>query len=211
MNRTFLISSCLAFSVLAAILCVGIINGASQQMVSGQSSPATGPGKYVAKDGGIHLPRQYRLNWTHLGTWCVEGKDGSKSMHDVFAEPGAVDAFRKTGKWPEGATIVKEIRASEGGKMTTGNVRWDGPVLKWFVMVRDTNHMFPGNPNWGRGWGWGLYNVDDPNKNISTDYKIDCIGCHIPAEHTDWVYTQGYPTLHESENHKGGKSTGTPE
>jgi hypothetical protein len=187
-------------------LCIETINGAGQQ-ASAQPLPAAGPGKYVDKDGTIHLPRGYRMNWTHLGTWSVDGKDGSKNMHDVYAEPDAVNAFRKTGKWPEGATIVKEIRDAQTGKMTTGNVRWDGPILKWFVMVRDNNHMFPDNPNWGRGWGWGLYDVHDPNKNISTDYKTDCIGCHIPAEHTDWVYTQGYPTLHETEN-KGSKSTG---
>jgi len=34
-----------------------------------------------------------------------------------------------------------------------------------------------------------------PGKQVATDYKKDCLGCHIPAKATDWVYVQGYPVL----------------
>jgi hypothetical protein len=33
------------------------------------------------------------------------------------------------------------------------------------------------------------------NKNTSTDYKKDCLGCHVPAKDKDWVYVNEYPTL----------------
>ena len=111
MNRTLAISSAAALSALTAVLYVGMQNGAGQQLVSSQPSGATPPGKYVDKDGAIRLPEGYRLKWTHLGSWYVEDKkDGSGSLHDVYAEPEAVVAFRNTGKWPHGATIVKEVR-----------------------------------------------------------------------------------------------------
>jgi hypothetical protein len=195
MNRTIAISSAAALSVFIVALCVGTQDGKGQQ-----SQPAATPGKYVDKDGTIRLPEDYRLKWTHLGSWYVEGeKKASDGLHDVYAEPEAVRAFQNTGKWPQGATIVKEIRASREGKMTTGNAHWDGQIIQWFVMVKDTNHTFAGNPNWGRGWGWALYSIDDPKKNTSTDYKIDCIGCHVPAQETDWIFTHGYPTLFEKE------------
>lgn len=29
----------------------------------------------------------------------------------------------------------------------------------------------------------------------STDYKTDCLSCHLPAEASDWIYVQGYPSL----------------
>lgn len=159
------------------------------------AQPAAAVGKYVDKDGTIHLPEDYRLKWVHLGSWAVDGKQ----LHDVYTEPEVVEAFRSTGQWPQGATIVKEIRASEGGKMTTGNVHWDGPIVQWFVLVKDHNNTFPGNPNWGNGWGWGLFKIDDPKKNVSTNFKKDCLNCHVPAEKTDWTYTEGYPVLHEKE------------
>ncbi len=220
MNRTIVISSAAALSVFTAVLWVGMQNGVGQQLGSSQSQPAATPGKYVDKDGTIRLPEDYRLKWTHLGSWYVEGKqNGLGNLHDVYAEPEAVTAFQNTGKWPQGATIVKEIRESRKAKMTTGNAHWDGQIIQWLVMVKDTNHTFPGNPNWGRGWGWGLYSIDDPKKNISTDFKIDCIGCHIPAEHTDWIYAHGYPILNEKagpfkkypkENYNGNEPVNKP-
>ena len=27
------------------------------------------------------------------------------------------------------------------------------------------------------------------------DYRAECLGCHAPAGHTDWVYVEGYPLL----------------
>jgi hypothetical protein len=41
--------------------------------------------------------------------------------------------------------------------------------------------------------GWALFKSDAPDKQVATDYKKDCLGCHIPAKATDWVYVQGYP------------------
>jgi hypothetical protein len=200
MNRTIIISSAAALGVFAAVLYVGQQSSAGPETVSSSTQPAAALGKYVDKDGAIHLPEDYRLKWIHLGSWFVEGESGKGQAHDVYAEPEVVAAFRNTGKFPPGATLVKEIRASTSGKMTTGNVNWDGPILQWFVMVKDKDTpTFPNNPNWGLGWGWGLYKIDDPKKNISTDYKTDCRGCHVPAKQTDWVYSHGYPILHEKE------------
>jgi hypothetical protein len=209
MNRKILIPWA-ALGVSAAVLYATARSSADPQPASSSSQPAAGLGKYVDRDGTIHLPEDYRLKWIHLGSWFVgaesgmskdnEKNGGAGEVHDVYAEPDVVAAFRKTGKWPAGATLVKEIRAGEQGKMTTGSVHWDGPIVQWFVMVKDKDTpTFPDNPNWGLGWGWGLYKIDNPKKNISTDYKTDCKTCHIPARQTDWVYTHGYPILHEKE------------
>lgn len=187
-------------SLFAAIFFISMPKGVSQQSDSSQAEPVGVAGKYVDKDGTIHLPEDYRLKWIHLGSWYVEdAMKGPGSLHDVYAEPEAVMAFRNTGKWPQGATIVKEIREGSKGTLSTGNAHWDGGITQWFVMVKDGNKSFPGNPNWGRGWGWGLFTIADPKTNVSTDYKIDCLGCHVPVKQTDWIYTQGYPILSEKE------------
>ncbi|HEV2986952.1 MAG TPA: cytochrome P460 family protein, partial [Candidatus Angelobacter sp.] len=131
MNRTIAISSAAILSVFTAVLWVGTQNGAGQQSVPSRPQSTATPGKYVDKEGTIRLPEGYRLDWTHLGSWYVEDKkDGSGSLHDVYAEPEAVVTFRNTGKWPHGATIVKEVRASRKGKMTTGNAHWDGQIIQ---------------------------------------------------------------------------------
>ena len=80
---------------------------------------------------------------------------------------------------------------------TTGNdVRYaTGEIKQWFVMIKDTHGRFASNPLWGDGWGWALYKPDDRSQNVATNYKTDCLGCHVPVKDKDWVYTEAYPTL----------------
>jgi len=65
----------------------------------------------------------------------------------------------------------------------------------WFVMVKDSNNSHPGNSLWGDGWASSWFDAGNPTKTTSTDYKKDCLPCHVPARATDWVYTSGYPAL----------------
>lgn len=152
---------------------------------------------YVDADGQISFPEGFRTSMVHLGSWFVPD-GGASGFHDVYTERATVEAFRKTGKFPDGATLVKELRASNAGTYTTGqNISYATDGLKqWFVMIKDDKGRFAGNPLWGEGWGWALYKPNAPSKNVAADYKTDCLGCHVPAKAKDWVYTEAYPTLH---------------
>ena len=162
----------------------------------GSAAASEGFSAYVDGNGGIRLPADFRLSMVHLGSWFVPDGEAS-GFHDVYTEKETVEVYRKTGKFPDGATLVKELRASEAADYTTGKgvSHATGGLKQWFVMIKDTQGRFEQNPLWGNGWGWALYRPDDPGTNIATDYKTDCLGCHVPAEATDWVYTQAYPTL----------------
>ena len=151
---------------------------------------------YVDKSGNISLPPDFRISMVHLGSWLIPEGDAS-GFHDVYTEAETAIHYRKTGKFPDGATIVKELREAKFGDYTTGKkVGYASSNIKlWFVMVKDTQGRFHGNQSWGDGWGWALIKTDDVNKNTSTDYKKDCLGCHVPAKDKDWVYVNEYPTL----------------
>ena len=151
---------------------------------------------YVNSDGAISLPKGFRTNMVHLGSWFVP-QGGASGFHDVYTEADTAKVYRETGQFPDGATLVKELRGAEQGDYTTGNgVRFAKAAVKqWFVMVKDAKGRFPNNPLWGNGWGWGLYKPDDPARNLATDYRTDCLGCHMPAQASDWVYIEAYPTL----------------
>jgi hypothetical protein len=151
---------------------------------------------YVDDAGNISLPDDFRANFVHLGSWFVP-EGGASGFHDVYTERATVVAFRETGKFTDGATLVKELRASTAGTYTTGqNVSYATDGLKqWFVMIKDTEGRFIDNPQWGDGWGWALFKPDDLVNNAATNYKTDCLGCHVPAKDNDWVYTEAYPTL----------------
>jgi hypothetical protein len=68
-------------------------------------------------------------------------------------------------------------------------------LVGWFVMIKDAKGRFKDNPHWDAGWGWGLYYVADPKKNVSEGFNRSCKGCHIPAKLDDWVYVDGYLAL----------------
>jgi hypothetical protein len=151
---------------------------------------------YVDEKGNISLPNNFRITMVHLGSWFVPEGDAS-GFHDVYTEKTTVDVYRKTGEFPDGATLVKELRTSNAGNYTTGNgISYAASGIKqWFVMIKDVKGRFSNNPQWGDGWGWALYKPDNRNKNVSRDYKTDCLTCHTPAKAKDWVYTEAYPTL----------------
>lgn len=165
------------------------------------SEKSAGISQYVDDEGKISLPSNFRT-WEYLGAWVVPEKpDGTRTdgygFHDVFASKGSIASFNKTTKkFADGSVIVKEVRSIDSAAMTTGpKVLFAGEEILWFVMIKDDKGRFKDNPNWGDGWAWALFLADDKTKNVSTNYKKDCLGCHVPAKNTDWIYLQGYPVL----------------
>ena len=179
----------------AALLIALVAAVAATGLALGQGGESFSP--HVSADGTIRLPADFRA-WTALGTWAVasgEEEGGASDFHVVYAEPQTVAAFRATGRFPDGAVIVKELFEARTGDMTTGRVSHAHRVSGWFIMVKDTKGRFPEHKLWGEGWGWALIEADDPSTIVTTDYREDCLGCHIPAQATDWIYLEGYPVL----------------
>ena len=162
-------------------------------------------GSLVDDERNITLPKNFRSDWTFLGTWSIADKDvepssaasghGAAGLHNVYTQRGVVEAFRRNGKFPDGAVIVKELLKADTTSMTTGTVSRGTEVEGWFVMIKDTAGRFSSNPLWGDGWGWVLFNADKPDTPVTKSYKTECLGCHIPARDDDWIYLSGYPVL----------------
>jgi Cytochrome P460 len=113
----------------------------------------------------------------------------------VYASAGTTSAYRNTGLFPEGTVLVKEVFAAASAPMSTGTVSHPETLKGWFVMVRDTTGRYSGNKLWGDGWGWSWFDASNPSTTTSHDYKTDCLGCHVPAKPSQWVYVDGYPPL----------------
>ena len=181
------LTSCTA----AALISLAVIGRA------GAADPS--PETVADTDGALRVPADYRSMYEYLGTWAVAADkgEGTKQLHSVYASPGAVAAFRANGHFPDGAVLVKEVYEAATGPMTTGTVSHAETLAGWFVMVKDSKNSRPQNKLWGSGWGWSWFDAANPLKTTSTDYTTDCQPCHIPAQATDWIYTQGYPILHK--------------
>jgi hypothetical protein len=190
----------IAGSALATALVIVTIASIAAHSKPPKAQAASADGEfstYVSKDGDISLPKGYRERFLHLGAWAVAKKPNEPvyELHNVYAQPQDIQAFRKDGKFPDGAVLVKEITNVAAAKLTTGESSWSTDIEVWFVMIKDSKGRFPGNDLWGDGWGWALFKADEPARNVATDYATDCKTCHIPAKQDDWIYVRGYPVL----------------
>ncbi len=182
-------------TALVATVAVSIV------LVTGPShSQSASDGNTVSSTGNIKLPEvDFRKEWTALGAWAVaadEGTAGSKGIHMVYTQPETVDAYRKTGKFPDGAILVKELLGATTADMTTGTISRAGDIEGWFVMVKDSTDKFEKtNQLWGKGWGWAYFDAKDRVKTTTVSYESECLACHIPAKDNDWIYTEAYPVL----------------
>ena len=148
----------------------------------------------------LHVPDvDYRRDWVLLGSFSVLADDpetGAKEFHVVYTLPENVDVYRKTGAFPDGAVLVKDVFATKTEAMTTGTSSYADTLIGRFVMVRDQANKYAGaSPLWGEGWGWAFYEGTEKVKTVSTDYKQDCLGCHEPVRNQDFLHFQGYPIL----------------
>ena len=177
---------------------LSVISAVSAYGQSNTHSEYSGAAATIVDDkGNLHVPTDYRTSYQMLGNWAVAADDdpGSKEMHVVYASPGTIAAYREDGDFPDGTVIVKEVFQTATDDMTTGTVSRGDTLAGWFVMVKDDVGRFPDNKLWGDGWGWAWFDQSDPQKTTSTDYSADCQSCHVPAQETDWIYTQGYLPL----------------
>jgi hypothetical protein len=148
----------------------------------------------------LHVPdADYRRDWVLLGSFSVLADDpeaGAKEFHVVYTQPENVDAYRKTGEFPDGAVLVKDVFAAGTEAMTTGTSSYANTLIGRFVMVKDQADKYTGaSPLWGDRWGWAFYEGEETQKTVTTDYKQDCLGCHEPVRNQDLLHIQGYPVL----------------
>jgi hypothetical protein len=182
----------------AIAIAVALLAGSAAALAQADGVPPSGatPPVVDAK-GNLRVPENYQTRYQALGAWAIANDEGagSKDIHQVYASPGAIEAYRKTGHFPDGTVLVKEVFSAATDEMTTGTVSHPDQLKGWFVMVRDSKNTHPGNPLWGDGWGWSWFDADKPLKTTSTNYQSDCRTCHVPAQANDWVYVNGYPVL----------------
>ena len=189
-------------SLTNTLMTVALVMSATSTNVYADKLFAKLKNSVVKNDGDIQLPQDYRKNWSHLGSWLIaDEKAPGHGFHDVYTQPKAVDYYHENGSFADGTVLVKEVRAVKEGAQTTGHAQWAGDTNIWFVMVKDTKGRFSDSEkhgqHWAEGWGWALFESKDPTTNVSKSFEETCKGCHVPAQATDWVFTNGYPTLNE--------------
>ena len=172
--------------------------------------------------GKLKLPTGYR-KWVFVGAPLTpEGLNNGKfncdqpggctksnfpEYHHVYIEQKNVDAYLKTGDFPEGTVIVKELTRvlnptfPDGSRTEpSGRGYFNGELNGIDVSVKDRKRFSQSN-----GWGYFTFGHHPlPYAQTAPESPVsECAGCHIAnVAKTDMTYIQFYPLLRDKDKIK---------
>jgi len=191
--------------LLVVILAVGVV--ALSSLPRNTSSVAADTEHSTAvfdSDGKLKLPTGYR-RWVFVGAPLTpdglnNGKAGFPEYHHVYVEEKNLDVYLKTGSFPEGTVIVKELTRvlnptfPDGSRTEpSGRGYFNGEFNGMDVTVKDSKRF--ANTN-----GWGFFNFGHHPLPYAESAKeasaAECAGCHAAfVAKTDMTWVQFYPIL----------------
>jgi hypothetical protein len=148
------------------------------------------------RDGELVRPTGYR-KWIHVGTPLTphdmnNGKAAFPEFHSVYIDPNSYDHFGKTGEFPDGTVLIKELVSVGTKQATSGNGYFMGEFTGLEVLLKD-KHRFKGEPG---NWGFFSFGHEYPLKpTTKIQPTANCNACHGGAADDDYVFTQYYPVL----------------
>lgn len=187
----------------AGVLMLATIGLPSQTLRPQQSSEAS-----FEQDGSVRLPSHYR-QWANVGTrYKVGGMnilDGTPvkipQVLNTYVEPSALDYYKRTGKWPDGAQIVKELIEVKGGKncdSTTficstplGSGIFEEKYIGVGMMVKDRARFPSDAGNWA--YFAFFHKASEYDRTATKRPREQCSSCHVKlASDTDYVITKAH-------------------
>ena len=205
--RRLIATNLAAIALVAAMITLGAANPPRRDdpvaAKAGDFSP------YVAKDGGITRPTDYRETFVHLGTYAVATKPGRPvdEMHVVYSRPEDVKAYRRDGKFPDGAVLVKEITGvkSDRTRSRPGQSHWSNDVKGLVRADQGREGPVPRQRPVGRRLG-ELGVVPGEVRRPGSQRGDRLRGLPTARRATsrpgsdDWIYVRGYPPLTKADS-----------
>lgn len=147
--------------------------------------------------GELTLPQDYR-QWVFVGAPLTpndmnNGKAAFPEFHHVYIDVPSFASYRKTGKFPDGTMLIKELVKVGSKNAVSGNGYFPGEFIGVAAAVKD-GKRFAQEPGY---WAYFSFMGDD-GKALATAAPLPtaaCNGCHQNNAAEDWVFTQYYPVL----------------
>ena len=174
--------------------------------------PTTGlaAGYQVGKDkprfntqGELLQPNGFR-NWVFIGSPLTPhalngGSAAFPEYHNVYVQPQALAHYMKTGEWPEGTMMVKELQLTKEGTHPDGS-RNEVSGRGYFpaepngldVSVKDSRR-FSSTRNWGF-FNFG-HHAPPYTASAAPAPVSACAECHTANAHEDMVFSDFYAQL----------------
>jgi Cytochrome P460 len=160
--------------------------------------------------GKLKLPDPHAFRrWVFVGAPLTpdalnNGKASFPEYHHVYIEQKNVDAYLKTGEFPEGTIIVKELTRvlkptfPDGSRTEpSGRGYFNGGYNGIDVSVKDKKRFAQTN-------GWGFFTFGHhplPYEKTAAEAPVtECAGCHLGnVAATDMTWIQFYPLLRDKD------------
>lgn len=165
-------------------------------MALAASADASQAAKYTAK-GELIMLKNYR-QWVFIGAPVTpndmnNGKATFPEFHNVYIDPASFAVYKKSGKFPSGTVIVKELVGVGSKSSASGNGYFPGEFIGVAASVKDAKRFAkePGN------WAYFSF-MGDGGKSLASapaQATASCNACHQQNAAEDWVFTQHYPVL----------------
>ena len=196
-------------SLLVVILAVGVVAASSfPRNTSNVAADTQHSTAVFDSDGKLKLPTGYR-RWVFVGAPLTpnglnNGKAGFPEYHHVYVEGRNLDVYLKTGSFPEGTVIVKELTRvlnptfPDGSRAEpSGRGYFNGEFNGMDVTVKDSKRFVKTN-------GWGFFNFGHhplPYAESAKEASVaECAGCHASfVAKTDMTWVQFYPLLRDKD------------
>jgi hypothetical protein len=147
-------------------------------------------------DGKLKQPEGYR-KWVYVGTPLTPnelngGEAPFPDFHAVYIDPESYAEYEKTGKFRDGAVMVKELVAVGAKEASSGKGYFMGDFIGLETAIKDSKRFKdePGN------WGYFSFGHKYPlKKEAAAQGTAACNACHEGNAKQDFVFTQYYPVL----------------
>jgi hypothetical protein len=199
-------------AVISCLVLLGIVRIISKQeafaaqKVADIAAPSSIVAVQYTPDGKLKLPAGFR-RWVFLGAPLTpnalnDGEANFPEFHHVYVEEKNLDVYLKTGTFPEGTILIKELTRvltptfPDGSRTEpSGRGYFNGELNGIDASVKDSKRYARTN-----GWGYFTFGHHPmPYKQTASEKPVsECAGCHLAnVAKTDMTWVQFYPLLRD--------------
>jgi len=179
------------------MLMSSILPQASSAEGQPMSMPDTEKPKFTADGELMAFSADVYREWIYVGTPITpndlnNGEAAFPEFHNVYINPSAWREWKRSGTFPDGTVMVKELTTVGAKQAPSGNGYFEGEFTGLETSVKDSKR-FPAD---AKGWGYFSFGHSYPLKKQATMNKFSsCAQCHVANAASDMVFTQYYPVL----------------
>jgi len=179
------------------ILMSSILPQASSAEGQPMSMPDTEKPKFTADGELMAFSADVYREWIYVGTPITpndlnNGEAAFPEFHNVYINPSAWREWKRSGTFPDGTVMVKELTSVGAKQAPSGNGYFEGEFTGLETSVKDSKRF----PAEAKGWGYFSYGHRYPLKKQATVNRVSsCAQCHVANAGSDMVFTQYYPVL----------------